>query len=147
MNLNTLTKTTQPKDKRLGRGHGSGRVKTSGRGTKGQKARGKIKFGFEGGQLPLIKRLPFKKGKSRNNPLRKNPIAVNLKYLNLLPDGTVVDKELLVSRGFVKKDDANKLGLKVLGEGELKISLTVKLPCSHRAEEKIKNAGGKVEAF
>ena len=72
MELNKLAKTTVKTKKRLGQGHGSGRVKTSGRGTKGQKARGKIPLRFEGGALPLIKRMPFHRGKGKNKGFSHN---------------------------------------------------------------------------
>lgn len=144
MKLNELLKTTTSRKKRVGRGHGSGKVKTSGRGTKGQNARGKMRPGFEGGQLSLLRRLPFKKGKSKNNPLKDKPLIINLKSLNIFPKDTVIDKESLIQRGLVKKDDALKYGIKILGEGELKIPLTLKLPCSKSAGKKIISAGGKV---
>lgn len=144
MKLHNLIKTTGTKKKRVGRGHGSGKVKTSGRGTKGQKARGKVRPGFEGGQLSLLKRLPFKKGKSRNNPISKKPLIINLKYLKLFPKDAVIDRESLIQNGLVKKDDALKYGVKILGEGEIKIPLTVKLPCSKSAAKKVIAAGGKI---
>ena len=145
MDLNNLPKIVTKPKRRLGRGQGSGRGKTAGRGTKGQKARGKIKLGFEGGQLALIKRLPLLRGKGRNKPLNPDPIIVNLKYLNLFPSQTVVDLKKLIEAKIVKEDEAKKYGVKILGDGQIKNSLTVKLPCSHRAEKKIVEAGGKVE--
>ena len=143
MELSKLPKVTARGKKRLGRGFSSGRGKTSGRGTKGQKARGKVKFGYEGGQLPLIKRLPMRRGRGRNVSLKPKPLVLNLKYLNLLPAGQTVDLNTLVSKGLVAKGE-EKYGVKILGEGELKISLTVKLPCSKGAVRKIEAAGGKV---
>lgn len=71
MNIHSLPKIVKRSKKRLGRGHGSGKVKTSGRGTKGQKARGKLPLGFEGGQTPLVKRLPYLRGKGRNKPRKR----------------------------------------------------------------------------
>lgn len=144
MKLNSLPKTVIKKKKRVGRGHGSGRVKTAGRGTKGQKARGSIKPMFEGGQLPLTKRLPFSRGKSRNNPLVKPPLVVNVKRLNRLPSGTVITNETLIKYGILSKNSQNE-PVKILGDGELKVALTVKLPTSLGAKEKIEKAGGKVE--
>ena len=82
MNLSTLPKITESSKKRLGRGYGSGKAKTSGRGTKGQRSKEKIKFGFEGGQLPLIKRLPMRRGKDRFKSLKNKPLVINIKYLN-----------------------------------------------------------------
>lgn len=145
MELSSLPKITKKSKKRLGRGYGSGKAKTAGRGTKGQKAREKIKFGFEGGQLPLIKRLPVRRGRDRFKPLSKKPLVLNIKYLNLLPQGTVVDLDTLIKYKMVKEDEARKFGVKILGDGEINKPLIIKLPCSHRALEKIKKAGGKVE--
>jgi len=145
MDLNKLPKIVTKSKRRLGRGHGSGRGKTAGRGTKGQKAREKVKISFEGGQTALIRRLPLKRGKARNKSLRPEPIIVNLKYLNFLAPETVVDLRTLIDAHIVEEDEAKNLGVKILGDGELKLPLIVKLPCSHKAEEKIKKAGGKVE--
>jgi large subunit ribosomal protein L15 len=133
---------TKPK-KRVGRGAGSGRGKTSGRGQKGQKARGKVRLGFEGGQRPLIKRLPYRRGKG-NYKLSKKPIIVNLKVLNLLESGIVVDLDVLVKKGIVEKESAQKFGVKILGDGKLSIPLKINLPVSKRAIVKIEKAGGKV---
>lgn len=144
MELHKLPRLLKSPKKRLGRGHGSGRGKTAGRGTKGQKARGRIKLGFEGGQLPLIKRLPLRRGKGRNKPLKPGQIIVNVKYLNLLPQNTEVDLEALIRARIVKEDEARAFGVKILGDGELAIPLTVKLPCSGGAKKKIEKAGGKV---
>ncbi|MBI4999709.1 50S ribosomal protein L15 [Candidatus Gottesmanbacteria bacterium] len=144
MELHKLPKLLKSPKKRLGRGHGSGRGKTAGRGTKGQKARGKIKLGFEGGQLPLIKRLPLRRGKGRNKSLAPGPIVVNIKYLNVLAKGSQVDLETLIKARIVKEDEARAFGVKILGDGELKIPLKVSLPCSKGAAEKIKKAGGEV---
>ncbi|MFH0864045.1 MAG: 50S ribosomal protein L15 [Candidatus Gottesmanbacteria bacterium] len=142
--LNKLQKITEKSKKRLGRGHGSGRVKTSGRGTKGQKARGSIKLSFEGGQLPLIKRLPLRRGKNRNKSLKSDPMIVNVKYLNLLPANTQVDINTLIKAKIIKEDDAANFGVKILGDGDLKIPLIITLPCSGGAKAKIEKAGGKV---
>ena len=144
MKLNSLTKSVNIKKKRLGRGHGSGRVKTSGRGTKGQKARGSIKPMFEGGQLPLTKRLPFNRGKNRNNPLVISPQVVNINKLNEIPSGTVITNESLIKYGILAKS-LLKARVKILGDGELKVALTVKLPTTLNAKAKIEKAGGKVE--
>lgn len=142
MDLNTLPTITQKSKKRLGRGHGSGRGKTAGRGTKGQKARGKIKIAFEGGQQSIIRRLPFKRGKDRNRSLGKKPLIVNVKILNLLPSKSVVDLSTLVKYHIV---DKNITMVKILGDGEINIPLTVQLKCSKGARKKIEKAGGKVE--
>jgi large subunit ribosomal protein L15 len=128
--------------KRIGRGPGSGHGKTATKGHKGQKARsgGSIKAGFEGGQMPMQRRLP-KRGFS---PLQRTEYAiVNLGQLDVLESGTVVDLELLVKCGLV-----NKVldGVKVLAKGDLTKSLTVKAhKFSAAAREKIIAAGGTIE--
>lgn len=145
MQLNTLPKTTTKRKKRIGLGHGSGRVKTAGRGTKGQKARGKIPARFEGGALPLIKRLPMRRGRGRNKVFAKKPIPINVKLLNMLPKNSIVDIKSLIAYTIVHKEDAETYGVKILGDGELTVALTVKLPSSKGARKKIEQVGGKVE--
>jgi len=145
MNINNLIKTTEKSKRRLGQGHGSGRVKTSGRGTKGQNAKGKRALSFEGGALPLIKRLPFRRGKGKNKLFKKKPIVVNVKALSLLGKDTVVDLKTLVKHNIVDEKEAKIYGVKILGDGQLKVSLTIKLPISKSAAEKVKKAGGRVE--
>ena len=128
---------------RRGRGHGSGNGKTAGKGHKGQKARsGATRPGFEGGQMPLYRRLP-KRG--FNNKWAKEYAEVNVKDLNRFEDGAVVDIDALLAAGLVgKKLD----GLKVLGNGELEKKLTVKAEkFSKSAVEKIEKAGGKAEVI
>jgi large subunit ribosomal protein L15 len=144
MELNALVKTTIEPKKRVGRGHGSGKGKTGGRGSKGQKARGKVKIGFEGGQLPLLKRLPLRRGRGRNKPLKRSPLIVNIKLFNILPKDTVVDEKTLINAGIIDKNDAQRYGIKILGDGKLSNPYTVKLPCSHKAKKKIEEVGGKV---
>lgn len=144
MELNSLVKITQRSKKRVGRGYGSGKGKTSGRGTKGQKAHERVKTNFEGGQIPLPKRLPLLRGKGRNISFKTSPIIVNIKSLNFLPKDSVIDKETLVNLGLVDKNKADKFGIKILGDGDLKNSNAVKLPSSNRAIKKIEKAGGKV---
>lgn len=145
MQLDSLTKTTQRGKKRLGQGHGSGRVKTSGRGTKGQNARSSRALSFEGGALPLIKRLPFRRGKGRNKVFKKKPMVVNVSALALLKKDSVVDMDALIKNRIVKEDDAKMYGVKILGDGELNVSLIVKLSVSKGARKKIEKAGGKIE--
>lgn len=145
MELYSLVKTTAKKKRRLGQGHGSGRGKTGGRGTKGQKARNKVPIYFEGGAISLIKRLPFRRGKGRNKVFKKGPIILNVKALNLLPKGSIVDLKTLVKNHLVEEKDAKIYGVKILGEGDINIPLTIKLPLSKNASEKIKKAGGTVE--
>lgn len=145
MNIHQLPKTTTKGKRRLGQGHGSGRVKTSGRGTKGQKARGKIPLFFEGGALSLIKRMPFHRGKGKNNVFKKSPIVVNLEVLNVFPKGTTVDLEALIKAHIVEKEEAHTYGVKVLGDGSLQNPLTISLPISKRAAEKVTKAGGTIK--
>jgi large subunit ribosomal protein L15 len=145
MKLNNLHKITKKTKKRLGQGHGSGRVKTSGRGTKGQNARSSRSLSFEGGALPLIKRLPFRRGKGKNKVFKKQPIILNLNVLNLLKPGSVVDLKSLISNNIVEEQEAKVYGVKILGDGVIKTKLTIKLPISKSAAEKIKKAGGRVE--
>jgi len=130
--------------KRVGRGIGSGLGKTSGRGQKGQKSRsgGGTRRGFEGGQMPLFQRLPKRGFK---NIFRREPAIVNVETLNCFESGTVVTPELLKEKGIVK---SVKNGVKVLGQGELEMVLTVKANSfSAQAEEKIIAAGGKTEVI
>ena len=128
--------------KRKGRGHATGNGKTGGRGHKGQKARsgGKVRAGFEGGQMPLVRRVP-KRG--FNNVFAKPLTAVNLVALNRFEDGAVVDAAALIEAGVIP---ACPYGLKVLGNGELTKNITVKAAAfSASAKEKIEQAGGKAE--
>ena len=131
--------------KRVGHGPGSGLGKTSGRGQKGQKARsgGSINPVFEGGQLPLYRRLP-KRGFS-NYPFKKEYAVINLSDLNVFEDGTVVTPALLKERGIVKKQLS---GIKVLGEGQLEKKLTVQAhKFSKSAIDKIYESGSKAEVI
>lgn len=131
--------------KRLGRGIGSGLGKTSGKGHKGQWARsgGGVRIGFEGGQMPLARRLP-KTGFDNN--WKKVYSVVNLERLNDFEDGTVITAGLLLEAGVLSKIEA--YGLKVLGNGELTKKLTVKAnKFSKSAIEKIEKIGGKVEVL
>jgi large subunit ribosomal protein L15 len=143
--INTLPKITKEQKKRIGRGHGSGRVKTGGRGTKGQKSRGKVSIqrGLAGSSF--IKRLPLYRGKYKNKSIAKKTIAVNLKYLNEFPKDTVIDKEMLFKNKIISKDALSSCKIKILGDGEIKTALIVKLPCSKNAIKKIEKAGGKIE--
>jgi len=145
MELYSLTKITKRSQKRLGQGHGSGRGKTAGRGTKGQKARNKIPIDFEGGALPLIKRLPFMRGKGKNKAFKKKPIIVNLKVLNLLKKDSIVDLATLIKKRIVCEKDAKMYGVKILGDGEILIPLTIRLPISKRGALKVEKIGGKIE--
>ncbi len=129
--------------KRLGRGPGTGHGKTSGRGHKGFKARSGsgVKPGFEGGQMPLQRRVP-KRGFT--NPFRKSYAVVNVEELNRFEAGTVVDRALLVASGLVSANDEL---IKILGNGELSTALTVAVDkVSGAARGKIEAAGGKLSA-
>lgn len=131
--------------KRVGRGPGSGLGKTSGKGHKGQNARsgGGVRPGFEGGQLPLFRRLP-KRG-FNNYEFRTEYAVVNVGDLNDFKDGSVIELKNLKESGLVKKE---KDGIKILGSGELTKKLTVKAnKFSSTAKEKIENAGGKIEVI
>ncbi|KKS84627.1 MAG: 50S ribosomal protein L15 [Candidatus Gottesmanbacteria bacterium GW2011_GWA1_43_11] len=143
MQLHKLTPSVSRKLRRVGRGHGTGRGKTAGRGTKGQKARGRIPIGFEGGQQPLSRRLPLYRGRMKNQPVRTKALPINLKALNQLPSGTEVTAEVLVKYHIIDKSVVNRR-LKILGDGELTIPLTIKLPISKRAAKKIEKTGGTV---
>lgn len=140
--LHQLPKVTSKRKKRLGQGTGSGKGKTAGRGTKGQKSRGKIPFRLKEGGVALIRRLPLYRGKYRNKGLRKRTLVVNLGKLNSLTKGTVVDMDLLIKMRLVKEDLGRVYGVKILGDGEVKVPLVIKLPCSKRAQKKIEKAGG-----
>lgn len=145
MKMHTLPKIVAKNNRRMGRGGGSGRGKTAGRGTKGQNAKEKVPTRFEGGQLPLVKRLPFKRGRSRNRSFQTKPYPVNVGDLNVFTAGATVTVELLVQKELVTKD-ATVRGVKILGDGTLEKKLTVSLPCSQSAKIKIEKAGGSVES-
>jgi large subunit ribosomal protein L15 len=145
MNLSHIEKLKTKSKRRLGQGHGSGRGKTAGRGTKGQKARNKVAIYFEGGALPLTKRLPFLRGKGRNKSFKDKPLALNVVALNVFPKDAIVTIESIVKEGMVTAEQAKQYGVKILGDGEIGVALTVKLPVSKGAAEKIKKAGGSVE--
>ena len=144
MNLNQLTATpgATKERKRIGRGHGSGNGKTAGKGHKGQKARAGhgMRPGFEGGQMPLQRRIP-KRG--FNNIFAKEVVSINVGSLNCFEDGAEVDVKALMKAGVLKKSgDA----LKVLANGEVTKKLTVKANAfSEAAKAKIEAAGGKAE--
>lgn len=141
-----LPKVKTKSKKRQGQGYGSGiGGHTSGRGQKGQKTRASISILFEGVKVKksFIKRLPFKRGKGKFKAAQK-PLILNVEYLNILPNGSAVTIESLVEAHLVKKEDAEKFGVKILGGGNLEKKLTVKVSTSHAADEKITKAGGTV---
>lgn len=145
MELHQLSTIKTKGKRRLGQGHGSGRVKTAGRGTKGQKARYDIPLDFEGGALPLIKRLPFLRGKDRNHSIQPDAIAINVSNLNKIPAKTEITLENLIKYNVIDKSEAFKRGVKILGNGDLNVALLVKVPVSKSAEQKIIKAGGSIE--
>jgi len=128
--------------RRLGRGPGSGRGKTAGKGSKGQKSRsgGNVRPGYEGGQMPLQRRLP-KRGFT--NVFKRQYAIVNIRDLKRFEKGSVVDEEALVNAGLVK---GKRDGIKLLGHGAIDCALTVKVNrCSKSAQVHIEAAGGQVE--
>ena len=147
--MNELSRLKPPagatkKRKRKGRGLGSGNGKTAGKGQKGQKARsgGSVPPGFEGGQMPLHRRLP--KGGFKNR-FRVEYAAVNVSQLNQFEDGAVVDLDTLIASGMVKRNE--KL-VKLLGHGELTKKLTIRVnKASATAQEKVAAAGGTIEVI
>ncbi|MBN1892429.1 MAG: 50S ribosomal protein L15 [Clostridiales bacterium] len=142
MKLNEMTSSGNAKPVRKGRGPGSGLGKTAGRGHKGQNSRsgGGVRPGFEGGQMPLYRRLP-KRG-FNNKRFAKDYIEINVGDLENFADGTVIDAELLGNTGLLTIPKVND-GIKVLGDGELTKKLTVKATAfSGPAKEKIEKAGG-----
>jgi large subunit ribosomal protein L15 len=132
------------KDFRRGRGHGSGNGKTAGKGHKGQKARSGSggKIGFEGGQMPLYRRIP-KRGFTNRNA--KRIVAINISNLDVFEDESVIDIAALKSKGLISNP---RDGVKILGEGELTKKFTVRVnQFSKSAAEKIASAGGKAEVI
>lgn len=144
-NIRPEEKSTGKKRKRVGRGNGSGHGTTSGRGTKGQLSRsgGKVRLGFEGGQMPLHRRIPHLPG--FKNTRKKEFNILNISELDKFKSGDVVDYETLSKKGLLMKKDRP---LKILGNGEIKKKLTVKANFfSKSAIEKIEAAGGKAEVI
>lgn len=144
MNLSTLKPNEGSKRAgfRVGRGHGSGNGKTAGKGHKGQKARsgGSVRPGFEGGQMPLYRRLPKRGFK---NPNHLEIVGINVDLLNRFEDGAVVTVQSMIEAGIIKNP---RDGVKVLGKGDLTKKLTVQVNAfSESAKAKIEAAGGKAE--
>lgn len=130
--------------KRLGRGTGSGLGRNSGKGEKGQKSRsgGGVRLGFEGGQMPLYRRVPKRGFK---NPLKKDYAILNLDRLNIFKDGSEITEQVLLENGLISKI---KDGVKILAKGNLERSLTVRVSkFSQSAKEKIEAIGGKTEVI
>jgi len=144
--LSNLPKITSSKKKRIGRGYGSGvGGHTTIRGNKGMKARGKVPLTFDGTKIKKswLKKLPFLRGKGRFKS-DAGAVVVSVGQLEKLKKNSKVDQDILVKNGLVAKKDL-KRGIKILGQGKLTKPLTVLLPCSTKAKEKIVKAGGKVE--
>ena len=143
-NLKPAEGSKQSNNFRRGRGHGSGNGKTAGKGQKGQKARsgGGVRLGFEGGQMPLFRRLPKRGFKNINT---KNIIAINVSELERFENGTEVTVDTLLENGVISKTGD---GVKILGNGELTKKLDVKVNAfSASAKEKIEALGGKAEVI
>jgi large subunit ribosomal protein L15 len=143
MNLGTLKppEGSRKKRKRVGRGDGSGHGGTSCKGHKGQNARsgGGVRPGFEGGQMPLSRRLP-KRG--FRNPFRREIVIVNIEQLKKFPEGSLIDIDSLISSGLIKRKGDT---IKVLGKGDIDYPLSIKVDMISRgAKEKIVNAGGSI---
>ncbi|HEY4694697.1 MAG TPA: 50S ribosomal protein L15 [Candidatus Nanoarchaeia archaeon] len=142
MELNNLLKIKNIKaKKRVGRGESSGKGKTAGRGSKGQKARGKVRLGFEGGQLPLIKRLPFKRGVG--NAPAKGSLVVTLDQLKVYKAHETVDIGSLIKKGLIGKTALPSI-VKIVAKGGLTQPLTVKVKTTREAKKLIEKAKGEV---
>lgn len=141
MKLYELIKVKTGSKKRVGRGIASGKGKTAGRGTKGQKARGKIPLSFTG-NLPFYKKLP--KARGLGNPkISPNPKVVSLSSLNTLPAKSIIDLEQLLKADIISPHEV-KRGVKILNIGEIQKALTVQVPVSKAARRKIEKSGGRV---
>lgn len=141
MKLNQLPKHVDRPKKRIGRGLGSGRGKTGGRGTKGQKARGKVSMDFSGGGLPLYKKIPFLRGHN-NKPVSPKSVGISLSKLSQLKASSTVNLQTLIEKKIIKERHAKK-GVKIL-DGDIAIPLNIDLPVSAKAKIKIIKAGGKL---
>lgn len=127
--------------KRIGRGHGSGKVKTAGRGQKGQKARGSVRPGFEGGQVALRHRLPYLRGKGRNHSQKAEVYGVSIQQLSRLGKTTEVSLSSLIAHGIVDKAVTK---VKLIGNTPVTVAYTVQIPTSKQSKAVIEKAGGKV---
>ncbi len=143
MDLSHLIKITKTEKKRVGRGIGSGKGKTSGRGTKGQKARENVSLGFIGGTLPFYKKIPYRRG--LGNPKRSPkmvPLAVN--KLSVFPPKSEVTLESLIDHKLVNASKAGKYGVKIVGGGSIDVPLTIHLPITSAALKEVEKSGGRV---
>lgn len=144
--LNQLPPVKSKPKRRLGRGYGSQKGgHTSSRGQKGQKSRNKLPIWFEGGQLPLIRRTPFIKGKSRFNSLKPKPVTITLDELNAFKANSTVDLKSLSTIPRLSSQQHLNQGAKILASGQIKKALIVKVPASKTAAKAIQKAGGRVE--
>lgn len=142
MKLHELTKIQTKSKKRVGRGLGSGKGKTAGRGSKGQKARGKMPIGFTSSS-PLYKKLPLRRGLG-NPKVSIKPKLLSLSSLNIFPLNSTLDLEQLINKKIVTSKQSRK-GVKILNKGEIENALVIKLPVSKGAKVKIEKKGGRVE--
>lgn len=142
MKLYQIPKTSQKTKKRLGRGLGSGRGKTSSRGMKGQKSRGKIPLWMVGGSLPLYKKLPLLRGWG-NSKISSKPMVINLSKLNIFKEDSEVTINNLIEKNILTKKQSYR-GVKILDGGQIDKALKVKLPVSKKAGKKIVIAGGEL---
>ncbi|SRR4030042_3206676 len=141
MRLDKLLKHKTKKKMRIGRGESSGKGKTATRGAKGQKKRGKVKLGFEGGQLPIYQRLPHKRG-LRNKPFTKS-ISIRTEQLNKLPPDTIIDLAVLKKAGFIDKS-IKKIKAKIVLGGKVDKKLKIKIPITKKAKSLIEKVGGQI---
>lgn len=144
MDLSTIKRINTKKAKRLGRGESSGKGKTAAKGYKGQKSRGrgKVRLGFEGGQLPLIKRLPFRRGVG--NRLAKATLTLTLSHLAVFNSGEIVEEKTLREKGLIKKADKPDL-IRIVAKGAIDKPLTIKISVTKGAKTAIEKAKGKIE--
>lgn len=146
MKLNQLPSVTTRSKKRLGQGYGSGKGgHTVGKGQKGQKTRGNVPIWFEGGQLPQIRRFPFIRGKNRFDSLSQPTVVIGLNQLSGLKPNSRVDLKSLINHGIISQGDIKSKKIKIVGNGSIDIPLTLTLPATKSAENKIIAAGGKVD--
>ena len=141
MDLHNLKTSIKQPLRRKGQGHGSGRGKTGGRGQKGQLARSKVALRFEGGALPLTKRMPLLRGKEKNKSFRPEYLVLPLTILASLKKDTIVDRELLLKEKLISSKDSTR-SIKLTGVGEIAQALQIKLKTTSSAREKIEKAGG-----
>ena len=145
ISLSNLPKLSLNKKKRLGRGLGSGKGAKSTRGiTRHQKARENIPLGFEGGQGRLTKRFPLLRGKGRNKSLQEKPLVIDLKSLEVLDNGAIVTKELLVEKNILRAVEKDR-AVKILANGTITKKLVIELPVSVSVKKIIESAGGQVK--